>query len=70
LKNDIHGLIRWLEAEGDVEAFDRLRLRTLGEALDEGLDWSRIDRRTECSDALFARAKEVATEIVGKPCPL
>lgn len=69
MKNSIHDLISWVKAEGEVKAFERLRLRMLGPALEEGLYWSRIDPSTNVSDAFFAKAREVATEIVGKPYP-
>ncbi len=70
MKKSIYELILWVRTEGDVKAFDRLRLRTLGDALEEGLYWSKIGPETTCSDAFFAKVRDVATELVGKPCPL
>ncbi|MEM6930586.1 MAG: hypothetical protein AAF602_26855 [Myxococcota bacterium] len=70
MQKKIYALAQWVQKEGDAQAFDRLRLRTLGEALDEGIFWTKVDPETRVSERFYAMARDVATDIVGKPCPL
>lgn len=69
LKQTLNDVVLWVKSQGNVKSFERLRLRLLGDALEEGIFWSKVDVNTTCSPAFLAKARKVASEIVGKPCP-
>ncbi|MDJ0841267.1 MAG: hypothetical protein QNK37_32450 [Acidobacteriota bacterium] len=63
-------VLEWLEDEGEVKAVARLRMKILPFTVQESIVISRIDRKTTCSGALLAAARNAASEIAGKRCPV
>ncbi len=66
----VHNVLEWAKREGDVKVVDRIRVRILPEALDEGIQIGLIDENTTCSPAFLLKFRETVSKVVGKPCPV
>lgn len=65
----LHDVVTWVQAQGDMNALNRLRLRVLASTIKEGISLSDVTPSTTCSDDCLRRVRDAASDIVGKPCP-
>lgn len=62
-------VLQWTRDNGEVRAFERLRLKMLRLTVREGIRLDRVTLDTKCSPDYLREVRTVATEIVGMPCP-
>lgn len=66
---ELYRILQWTREQGEVRAFERLRLRLLKHTVREALRLDRVTAETQCSEAYLSEARAAATEIVGTDCP-
>ena len=66
----LYDIIKWVRQEGEVQAENRLRMRTLPFTTREGLAFSSINASTNASEELVVAMRKEASAVVGRPCPI
>lgn len=64
----VYQVVKWVEANGEVKAIDRLRVALLPDLLGEGIRLVDVSPTTPCSPSLLKKISDQAEAIVGRPC--
>lgn len=66
----LYAIVRWVEAEGEVKALDRMLVFCLSALFRERItDLITVDPELVVSEQCLAVVRDAATRVVGKPCP-
>lgn len=70
MAGEVIKIVEWVKKNGEVKAFDRVRVMVLPQTMAEGVRLNCIDATTKCSNVLLQALRSAATTVVGKPCPV
>jgi hypothetical protein len=69
MASPLYQILEWTKLHGEVKVLDRMRVYLLAVALRENLRFDQIKPETTCSDDALKMIRELASDLVGKPCP-
>lgn len=64
---DLHRILQWTAAHGEVQALSRLRIKLMPLSIKERIVMDDVDPQTVVSAEYLAAARKAAEEIVGAP---
>lgn len=65
----LYEVLEWARKEGDVRAVDRIAIKVLADAIQEGVFFKRVTPDTQCSSSLLQKVRHAASDVVGRTCP-
>lgn len=68
MSGELHKILQWVEANGEVRALSRLRIKLMPLTMKEKICLDDVGPTTEVSSAYLDAARAAAEEIVGVPC--
>jgi hypothetical protein len=68
MPGELHKILQWVEANGEVRALSRLRIKLMPATMKEKICLDDVDVSTSVSADYLAAARAAAEQVVGTPC--
>lgn len=65
----LYRVLAWAREHGEPRALERIRLKMVKLSVREGINLAEVEPDTKCSAEYLEAIRNIASEVVGAPCP-